>query len=185
VRTLRAIVTLLLGAWALCLSPSLRGAPETYSADAVKAAFIYRFAGFVEWPDGALSAEHFTIAVLDDDELATQLEQLSRKGSIKKRPIQIHRLKSIRDLDDAQVLYLGPAHRGPLGALVANAAKRAVLIVTSEQSALDAGSMVNFMVVDQRVRFEISVDAAERSGLNVGSELLSVAIHVRGKRGAG
>jgi len=61
-------------------------------------------------------------------------------------------------------------------------AGRPVLIVTSEDDGLDAGSAVNFLLIDQRVRFEISVDAAHSAGLKVASELLAVAIRVRGRR---
>jgi hypothetical protein len=57
-----------------------------------------------------------------------------------------------------------------------------VLVVTNEEGGLDSGSTVNFLLIDQRVRFEISLDAAESSSLKVASELLAVAIRVRGRR---
>jgi YfiR/HmsC-like len=61
-------------------------------------------------------------------------------------------------------------------------AGRPVLVVTNADGGLDAGSSVNFLLIDQRVRFEISLDAAQGSGLRVASELLAVAIRVRGRR---
>ena len=57
-----------------------------------------------------------------------------------------------------------------------------MLVVTNEDGGLDAGSSVNFLLIDQRVRFEISLDAAQASGLRVASELLAVAVRVRGRR---
>jgi hypothetical protein len=66
--------------------------------------------------------------------------------------------------------------------VIAAVAGRPVLIVTNEDGGLDDGSSVNFLLIDQRVRFEISLDAAQGSGLRVASELLAVAIRVRGRR---
>jgi hypothetical protein len=157
-------------------------AAESYSEDAVKAAFLYRFTGYVDWPAQALADPQFTIAVLSADGVATELGRLLQNRLIQNRPAQIRPIKSIKELDGAQMLYIGASHREDLRHLIAATAGRPVLIVTNEEGGLDGGSTVNFLLVDQRVRFEISLDAAESSGLKVASELLAVAIRVRGKR---
>jgi YfiR/HmsC-like len=157
-------------------------ATEAYSEDAVKAAFLYRFTGYVDWPPQALSDAPFTIAVFSADGVAAELGRLLQNRQIQNRSAQVKPIKSIKELDGAQMLYIGASHREDLRHLIAGTAGRPVLVVSSEEGGLDGGSAVNFLLIDRRVRFEISLDAAESSGLKVASELLAVAIRVRGKR---
>lgn len=157
-------------------------AAESYSEDAVKAAFLYRFTGYVDWPSQALADPQFTIAVLDADDVATELARLLQHRLIQNRAAQVRSIKTVKELSNAQMLYIGAAHRDDLRRMIGGIASRPVLIVTNEEGGLDAGSTVNFLLIDQRVRFEISLDAAQRAGLKVASELLAVAIRVRGRR---
>jgi YfiR/HmsC-like len=155
---------------------------QSYSEDAVKAAFLYRFAGYVDWPAAALVEPQFTIAVLDADGVAGELGRLLQNRRVQNRPARVRSIKSIKELNNAQMLYIGASHRGDLRRVIAALSGRPVLVVTNEDDGLDAGSTVNFLLIDQRVRFEISVDAAQSAGLKVASELLAVALRVRGKR---
>jgi len=155
---------------------------QTYSEDAVKAAFLYRFAGYVDWPPAALTDPQFTIAVLDADGVATELGRLLQNRQIHNRPAQVRSVKTIKEVNSAQMLYIGAAYRDDLRRTIASVGGRPILVVTSEDGGLDAGSSVNFLLIDQRVRFEISVDAAQSAGLRVASELLAVAVRVRGRR---
>jgi hypothetical protein len=174
----------LLGAFALSGQPRAAAAAAvgSYSEDAVKAAFLYRFTGYVEWPPAALDNPPFIIAVLDTDGVAAELARLLQTHQVQNQGAQVRAIRSIREFDHAQMLYVGPVHREDLRHVIAAVAGRPVLVVTSEEDGLDAGSMVNFLLIDQRVRFEISVDAAQGAGLKVASELLAVAIRVRGRR---
>jgi hypothetical protein len=181
-RRVRIALTMLAG---LCMAGAGGGSAaqaQTYSEDAVKAAFLYRFAGYVDWPAAALSDPQFTIAVLDADGVATELGRLLQNRQIQNRPAQVRSIKNIREVNNAQMLYIGTAYREDLRRAVASVGGKPVLVVTSADAGLDAGSSVNFLLIDQRVRFEISVDAAQSAGLRVASELLAVAVRVRGRR---
>lgn len=181
-RLLSSTLTLLAVLCTLGTPGSHAAAAASYSEDAVKAAFLYRFTGYVDWPAQALPDPQFTIAILDADGVAAELQRMLQYRPAQSRPVQVRSIRNIRELDDAQMLYIGAAHRDELRHVIAAVAARPVLIVTNEQGGLDAGSTVNFLLVDQRVRFEISLDAAQNSGLKVASELLAVAIRVRGRR---
>lgn len=147
--------------------------------DAVEAAFLYRFAAYVQWPPDAMDQPYFTIAVLADEPLAEQLQQILSSHTIKDRPARVQIISSIRHLGDAQMLYIGPAHVGSLRRLIEQIDGRPILVVTNERGALDAGSEVNFLLMDQHLRFEASVAAAQRARLKLSAELLSVAVRVQ------
>jgi hypothetical protein len=155
-------------------------AQERYREDAVKAAFLYRFTGYVEWPDAALSKSHFTIAVLGSGEITRELERLLPGRTIKDLPARVRRIERVRELGDAQMLYVAASRLSDIRAIVSELGTKPVLVVTDHPRGLDAGGAVNFISLDRRVRFEISVPAAMRAQLKVGGELLSVAARVRG-----
>jgi hypothetical protein len=151
-----------------------------YSDEAVKAAFLYRFTGFVDWPPESLEPGHFTIAVLGSRPVAKELARLLVKYPVKNLPARVRLVDHPREALDAQMLYVGASYPGDLREVTDALAQRPVLLVTDHPGALDEGSSVNFLVVDRRVRFEISLGAAQRAGLRVSSQLLAVAAHVRG-----
>ncbi len=83
----------------------------------------------------------------------------------------------------AQLLYVGRNYAGNLGRLIADQRGRPVLIVTDQPGGLEAGGAINFLLVDQRVRFEVSPSPAQGAGLHISSQLLAVAVRVLGGRG--
>src|ERR1700722_4920072 len=178
----RTALTLLAAVWAMSLAVRAAGGAESDSEEAVEGAFLSRFTGYVDWPPQAAADPQFTIAVLDAGGVATELERLLQNRQIQNRPAQVRPIKNLRELDGAQMLYIGGSHRDDLHRLISSVAGRPVLVVTSQEGGLDAGSSVNFLLIDPRGRFEISLDAAQGSGLRVASELLAVAIRVRGRR---
>ncbi len=159
----------------LAFAADLRGEQE------VEAAFLYRFAGYVDWPPEALSGPGFTIAVLGDDHLVEELQRILPQHPLKNRPAQVRRIRRIEELGDSQMLFVGPQYNDELKAVIGRVATRPVLVVTASDHGLEAGSCVNFLVIDRRVRFEVSTTAAEHEGLKVSAELLSVAVRVQGK----
>lgn len=151
---------------------------EPYSEDAVKAVFLYRFTSFVEWPPEAPGPPQFEIAVMNADGVADSLRRLLPDHPIKGKSARVRQIQRIRDLGDARILYVGSDRVADLAAIVAATAKQPVLLVTDAERGLEHGSTINFIVVDRRVRFEVSLPAAGRAGLKISAELLSVATRV-------
>jgi hypothetical protein len=150
---------------------------ETFSVDAVKAAFLYRFASFVEWPADA-PASPFVIGVAGDENVARQLEALVPRMVVNHQPVQMRRVSRVADLDGVQILYVGPDALARTRTLRGAALERPILIVTDDDRGLDAGGVINFVEADRKVRFEISLISADRARLKIDSALLSVAAHV-------
>lgn len=180
-RRLRA--TALLGCLTVAVSwlcPSITGsAEERYSAASVEAVYLYRFGGYIEWPPQALSGPGFTIAVLGDEEVADVLSRVLKEHSVGRLPASVRRARNLHDLADAQMVYVGEGYRGDLHEVISSLGHRPVLVVTDEADGLEAGSMVNFVIADGRVRFEVSLPSAARAGLKISSQLLAVAVRVQ------
>lgn len=155
------------------------GAVEIYSENAVKAAFVSRFAGYVEWPEESVPADRFTIAVLGDSDLALRLQALMADRKVMRRPVQVRRIASLRDAREAQIVYVGSDRRGDLRMLLSGLADRCVLTISAEDDALAAGSMINLLVAEQRMRFEVSMESARRAQLKISAELLQLAVRVQ------
>ena len=181
IMTARRVRAALIGAWwALTLTPACVRAAEDYSEDAVKAAFLYRFAGYVTWPQELGPNAPFTIAVLGTDGTVAALERLLPNHPIRNHPARVRPIQGIQDLGDAQMLYVVPGHPVQARKVIEALLGKPVLVVTDEEGGLEEGGMVNFLLVDRRVRFEISLSATEDHRLKVSSELLSVAARVQG-----
>ena len=176
-----------LAAFALALMGSCLGSSSAlaagpgYSQDEIEAAFLYRFAGFVHWPRRALDTSAFTVAVLDDAAVAGDLKRMLPDNELQGRRVQVESITRIEQLGNAQILYIGESDAGVLRRWLAMIAGRPVLVVTNQPGGLEAGSTINFLLVDRHVRFEISLAAAQRSGLDISADLLSVAMHVQGR----
>jgi YfiR/HmsC-like len=153
---------------------------QSVSEDSVKAAFLYRFTEYVDWPQPALQSAQFTIAVLDDSHVAEELEHVVTGHQVKGRTPKVKLVHRAREATDAQIVFMGSGDEDAHRRFIAGLNGRPVLIVTDEEHGLEEGSTVNFMLVDHRLRFEISLTAAARSGLKISSELLSVAARVEG-----
>ena len=171
-----------LAACLLCwaVSAAVRAQPP-HSEDSVKAAYIYRFTGYVDWPENEVAGHPFVIDVYEDPGLAAALKRLLPGHPIHKQPAEVREVSRIQDLGDAQMLYVGPGHADFLRAAAGHPGLP-LLIVSDDERGLDLGSVFNFVSVDNRVRFEVSLTAADRVGVKISSELLSVAIRVHGGR---
>jgi hypothetical protein len=153
-----------------------------YSEDAVKAAYLYRFTQYIEWPEASSSAEPFTIAVLDAPGVAAELRRILPSHLIRNSAAQVREIARAQEVGSAQMLYIGSAEIDRVRNVIAALGARPVLVVTGAEQGLAAGSIVNFVVLEHRVRFEVSLTAADRSQLRISAELLGVATRVEKAR---
>ncbi len=149
-----------------------------YSEDAVKAAYLYRFTQYIEWPQAPAADVPFTIAVLDAPGVAAELRQILPNHRIKNSAAQVREITRVQDLGAAQMLYIGATQVERLRDDIAALGTRPVLVVTDAERGLAAGSVLNFVLLEHRVRFEVSLAAADHAHLRISSELLGVATRV-------
>lgn len=145
----------------------------------VVAASLFRFLGYVDWPAEALPPDSpYVIGVIGADAIASELASVVASRTVNGRAVTVRRLKPGDPLDGIHELFIGGS--APARQQVLQRARRTpVLIVTQAEGALDQGSMINFRLVDGRVRFEVALDATDDAGLKVSSRMLGVALQVR------
>ncbi|SFV14198.1 YfiR family protein [Pseudoduganella namucuonensis] len=145
----------------------------------VKAAFLYKFLGYVEYPQHeAGAAGPLVVGVLGADDIAAELTRITAGRAVNNRAVVVRALREGDPPAGLQMLFVGSeAARG--GQVLRAAQQNGVLTVTETDNGLQQGSVINFRLVEDRVRFEVSLPAAEKSGLKLSSRLLSVAYHVQ------
>lgn len=146
----------------------------------VKAAFLHRFTEFTTWPDYAFARPDapFVIAVAGREGIADELRNITAARRVAGRPIEVKRVSDVDGLGTVHMLFIAESEKARLRDWL-RAAPRPTLVVTESDAALPLGTVINFIIVDGRVRFEISLDAAEKRGLRLSSRLLAVAQNVR------
>lgn len=164
--------------------PARAQAEESAAERQVKAAFVYKFAGYVDWPAEVLGGAGvpFTIGVVGAEALATELALVVTGRSVDAHPVAVRRLRGGEPLADVAMLFVGRVETPRLKALLAGVT-RPLLVVTESEGAMPAGSMINLLLVDRRVRFEVALDTADRAGVRLSSRLLAVAHKVHGAGG--
>lgn len=146
----------------------------------VKAAFLYNFAKFVDWPTNALASADapFVIAVLGDESLAQVLEQTVKGKSIGNRVIQTRRITDETRIGPCQILFVARSKARQTAQVLAALGRANVLLVGESPGFLTAGGAICFTNPEGQVRFEVNTAAAERAGLKISSKLLRVATSV-------
>jgi hypothetical protein len=145
----------------------------------VKAAYLYKFAGYVDWPEGTFPRADtpITIAVMGDDQLADALAQYVSGRTVNERPFSVRKQKDDDLPDGIHILFIAHGQTERLRAR--GKLFRPILIVTESEGALAQGSTINFLVSGGRVRFEVSLESAEKRRLKLSSGLLRVAQNIR------
>lgn len=144
----------------------------------VKAAFLYKFLGYADFPAAAFadSGTPVTIGVVGSDEMASELSRVVAGRQVRGRPIIV---RTLREGEQAQVhlLFVAGTDSARSGRIL-RAASSALLPVTECELGLQQGSVINFRIIEERVRFDVSLDSAERNNVKLSSRLLTVANRV-------
>jgi hypothetical protein len=149
----------------------------------VKAAFLYNFAKFVEWPDeGEGRGGELIIAVFGRDPFGDVLEQTVEGKAIRSHPLVVRRPARLGELKSCHVLFISTSETSRLPQILQALGDARVLTVSEMAGFLEAGGMIHFLVEENRVRFDINAAAARRAGIAISSKLLTLARAVREQR---
>ena len=147
----------------------------------VKAAYIYNFTKYVEWPPGAFQGGSKTIhvCVIGDDPFGPSLTALNGKG-VGERSVRIRRNKSLHDLQGCEILFISGSEEENLAHIVKAINGALVLTIGDSKGFAGKGVMINFYMENNKVRFEINPKKAMRAGFRISSKLLRIARIVGG-----
>ncbi|HYG28318.1 MAG TPA: YfiR family protein [Caulobacteraceae bacterium] len=151
----------------------------------VKAAFLYKFAPFVEWPPRAFdgAASPLNICIVGHDPFGAALDRAVAGKRLGARPVVARRMEAIGANSGCHIAYFGGSVRQSVADGLAAVQGAPVLTVT-DQSMASARGAVHFVVSENRVRFHIDDTAASRNGVSLSSKLMQLALSVK-RRGRG
>lgn len=147
----------------------------------VKAAYLYKFASYVRWPADSFAHERspIVIGVIGADPIAADLARMVKGKSVDGRPLVARRIRTGQSLKGLHILFVGRMSHSRLAETIAATRGQPLLVVSDSQQAQALGSMVNFVVVDQRLRFEVALGPVSNQRLKLSALMLTAAHEVR------
>jgi hypothetical protein len=141
----------------------------------IKAAFLFNFLKFVEWPDDNLSRNsEYSICVLGEDPFGPALRSIQNKKMGEKR-VTIKLCRELREVKDCHILFISSSEKGNLGKILASVGNSKILTVGDMSNFARAGGIIQFTIKENKVLFIVNVDAANRAKLKISSKLLKLS----------
>lgn len=165
----------------LFLSGFLCRAQEQPSEYQIKAAFIYNFVKFVEWPPKVFASTNspIVIGLLGKNVFGDSLEQTIRSKTINNRELRFEMLQSVTGATNCHVLFVSASEKRHYAGILKALRDKSILTVSESDGSDDFlrdGGIINFIIVDKHVRFQINDAQAKKVDLKISSDLLSIAI---------
>jgi len=142
----------------------------------IKTAFIYNFAKFVEWPQNTFpdNQSSFVIGVLGQDVFGKHLDALEGK-ILKDREVRVKRYHDVQEISTCHMLFISSLEGHRLPEIFKALKNKSVLTIGDMPQFNQSGGVINFILEDNKVRFEINSKAADQAGLTISSHLLRLA----------
>jgi uncharacterized protein DUF4154 len=169
----------------LCLSLALGANAQSSDSAAsseylIKAGFIYNFAQLVQWPSVAFSQADspIVIGILGTDPFGTTIDRVVENKKLDGRNLVVKRLKwgkDLKDLKDCNILFVSSSEKEHIPDLVNMVKWLPILTIGETPGFATRGGIINLTLQDNKVRFEVNIEAAKQANLNISSRLLALA----------
>lgn len=144
----------------------------------LKAAFIYRFMDYIDWGDS--NDQTINIAVLGESAMYEPLSEIARASrKADGKTLQVRQCKNIHEIGSSQVVFISRNYKFPIESVVSRLGERRILIISEQEGELNKGSHINFLIKENKLKFEVNLKSAGRSGIKIGSQLLQHAQLIR------
>lgn len=143
----------------------------------IKASYIYNFAKLVDWPDEQKKG-NFVIGVMGGSSMYQQLVTKYNGKTIGVQPVEIRKITNSQNFSMCHVLFVDHDYSPSLPTVSETLNNQSTLLIAHKDGALAEGAAINFVVIDDNLKFELSVSNAEKHNLFIGSTLKSLALHV-------
>jgi hypothetical protein len=153
----------------------------------VKAAFLFNFGKFVEWPAQAFAdtGENFIVGVLGDDPFGAILDETIVGKTVQGKKLVAKRFSRVKDVSRCHILFISSSEEARLTEILSALGHSSVLTVAEMPEFARRGGIIRFRMENNKVRFEINLSAAQRARLSVRSQLLKLGSVVSGNPGSG
>ena len=176
-------MSFILACLTFCATPAISGTADDAGARAEKAAYLYKFAQFVDWPDPAAEfpSGAFRICVVGGQPFDGMLDRAAHDHTVSGRPIAVRQLAGVNGNPGCSILFVAGPDAQSVARTLAAVRGSPVLTVTDGAEGVEDSGIINFVIDDSRVRFEINAWAAAANRLTISSKLLDLATRVRGQ----
>ena len=166
----------------LLLSPCKLPANSTAEEYSVKAAFLFHFAQFIDWPPEAFQDANNPLiyCTLGVDPFHGALETALNGKTIGTRTIRVQHFRALQEIQRCHILFIGTTEKNISPPMLASLQDSPVLTVGETDNFAQDGGMIGFCLEQNKIRFEINLDAAEHAKLRISSRLLALAKTVIG-----
>ncbi len=141
----------------------------------VKAAFIFNFLTFTQWPD--TNSQTINLCIYGEDYFGREIDRLQQR-SVNNAAINVVRLNEIEKVQACQVLFISRSAIGDLHSILAKTNKNPILTIADSPGAADKGVIINMSLVQNKIKFEINLVSAVQANLQISSKLLQLATQV-------
>lgn len=143
----------------------------------IKAVFMYNFTKYIEWPESYRSGD-FIICIFGDSPLISELNDMAVSKTAGSRHFKVQKINSANEIGKCNILFVPEAKTEELTKLAALLKGKSTLIISESPEATKKGAIINFIVVNNKQKFELNTTNAENHGLLVGTILKKLAIVV-------
>ena len=156
--------------------------PQASVENQVKAAYLFKFAGFVEWPEGAFARADspLQIGVSGNDVLADQHEQKLSGRTLGAHADSVRKLRRGDAVSGVHILFIGAGERAAVIDMLAAARGQSVLTVSDADDGIALGCMIAFVMAQDRLRFDVALGQVNSSRLRISARMLAAANRVQG-----
>ena len=141
----------------------------------VKAAFLYKMLRFLEWNPARDPSKPIRIGVLGDDAIADSLEKVAGKKPLAGHAVEVIALHRTSEARQTDVVFVSASERRRTPELLKQLAGSGVITVGEIAGFCESGGVINFVLEDNRVQFEVNIESAQRNGISISSKLLRLA----------
>lgn len=152
---------------------------DQISEQQIKAAYLYNFVKYIDWPAVApgRTSSKLNICILGKPQFGEALSSFEGK-IIKGRRIEIMSKNRVDDIKECDILYICPSEKNRITQILASVSSRSILTISSSKHFISTGGMISFVVINDKIRFEINRPVAQSKGLLISAQLLKLASRV-------
>ena len=168
--------------WLLLACPNVHGQNSQPTEYQIKAAFLFNFAKFVEWPPESLggASTPLVIGILGENPFHDDLARIIGNKTVDEHPLVIREYRSVSEATKCHMLFISSSEKPRLPEILAGLKDSNVLSVGEMDQFTESGGAINFVMVGAKIRFQINNEAAAGAGLKVSSKLLALSLRQEG-----